>query len=89
MNSNLDEKYIKMLDNECSKEELAKDVLNYQNIVCSRNVANEGIKNSLLYNTNDFIEKLENKKSIEEYNLLEYLREVRREINRLKTDWKE
>lgn len=89
MNSNLDEKYIKMLVNECSKEELAKDVLKYQNIVCSRNVANEGVKNSLLYNTNDFIEKLENKKSIEEYNLLEYLREVRREINRLKTDWKE
>ena len=89
MNNNLDEKYIKMLVNECSKEELAKDVQKYQNIVCSRNVANESIKNSLLYNTNEFIEKLENKKSIDEYNLLEYLREVRREINRLKTDWKE
>ena len=89
MNNNLDEKYIKMLVNECSKEELARDVQKYQNIVCSRNVDNESIKNSLLYNTNEFIEKLENKKSIEEYNLLEYLREVRREINRLKTDWKE
>ena len=28
MNNNLDEKYIKMLVNECSKEELAKDFKN-------------------------------------------------------------
>lgn len=87
----VDKRELNILLKECSKEELAKELIKMKRLVCTRNVAIEELKRATLYNIYEEMERLKKRlnydsNSQKSYELLKY---IDLEIRSLKYGWEE
>lgn len=87
----VDKRELNILLKECSKEELAKELIKMKRLVCTRNVAIEEFKRSTLFSLYEEMERLERRLKYDSSSKQSYelFKDIDSRIRHLKHGWEE
>lgn len=87
----VDKRELNILLKECSKEELAKDLIRMKRLVCERNVSIEELRHATLFSIYEEMERLEKRLKYDSNSKQSYelFKDIDSRIRHLKHGWEE